>query len=127
MIFVHAHSGFRYIALLLGLAVLAYGVTGLMKKRGHDDTLYNLAAGYRHSMDLTLFLGVAVLFSGRFYPAVGTHIVIMIFATLVAHVVPMVMRKREPEERSIMPYLVATGISLALVVVGTVALGRAII
>jgi len=120
----YAHSGFRYLALLAGLAVIGYGVWSLATKRPHDQRLYNVAASYRLLMDLTLFLGVALLFSGRFYPAVGTHIVLMILATVIAHIVPMVMRKREPEERTVMPYIVATAVSLGLVVVGTVMLGR---
>ncbi len=123
MIF-QAHSGLRYLALLAGVSVLLWGGRALVTKRGHDDTLYNLAGTYRLLMDLTLFLGVALLFTGRFYPAVGTHLVVMIFATVIAHVVPLVMRKREPEERTVVPYLVATAISLAMVIVGTVMLGR---
>ncbi len=78
-------------------------------------------------MDVTLFLGVAVLFSRRGGGlAVGTHIVVMLFATVVAHVVPLVMRKREPEERTVMPYIVATAVSVGLVLVGTVMLGRGV-
>lgn len=123
MIALHAHSGFRYLALLLGLAVIGYGVWGMATRRGHDSRLYNLAASYRLVMDLTLFLGLAVLFSRRFSGlGVGTHIVVMIFATVVAHIVPAVMRKRPPEERTITPYVVATAVSLALVVVGIVML-----
>ena len=76
MIIFHAHSGLRYLALLAGLAVIAYGIRALAGKKGHDDTLYNLAGIYRLIMDVTLFLGVALLFTGRFYPAVGTHSVI---------------------------------------------------
>ena len=127
MIIFHAHSGLRYLALLAGLAVIAYGIRALLGKKGHDDTLYNLAGIYRLIMDVTLFLGVALLFTGRFYPAVGTHMVVMLFATLIAHIVPLVMRKREPEERTVMPYVVATAVSLVLVVVGTVMLGRPVL
>lgn len=127
MIAFHAHSGFRYLALLLGLAVIAYGAWRLVKKQPHDQTLYNLAGFYRLTMDITFFLGVAVLFSRRSGLGVGTHIVVMLFATVVAHVVPAVMRKRPPEERTIMPYIVATAVSVGLVLVGTAMLGRAVI
>lgn len=124
MIAFYAHSGFRYLALLAGLAVIGYGIWGLARSRGHDKRLYNLAATYRLLMDITLFLGVAVLFSRRSGLGVGTHIVVMLFATVVAHIVPAVMRKREPAERSIMPYVVATSVSVGLVLLGTVMLGR---
>ena len=49
------------------------------------------------------------------------------FATLVAHLVPAVMRRRPPEERSVMPYLVATAVSVGLVLVGTAMLGRPVL
>jgi hypothetical protein len=122
--FVHIHSGFRYLALLAGLAVIGYGLWSLVTGRGHVRRIHNLAAAYRVLMDLTLFLGVAVLFSGRFYPAVGTHMVVMLLAVIVAHIVPAVMRKRPKEERTITPYVVATAASLALVILGTVMLGQ---
>jgi hypothetical protein len=46
------------------------------------------------------------------------HIVLMLLATAVSHVVPAVMRRRRQQERTLLPYAVATAISLALAVVG---------
>jgi hypothetical protein len=127
MLAFHAHSGLRYLALLVGVAVLGYAVWRLAGRRGHDSTLYNLAATYRLLMDVTFVVGVAVLFARRSAFGIGPHIVVMLFATLVAHLVPAVMRRRPPEERSVMPYLVATAVSVGLVLVGTAMLGRPVL
>jgi hypothetical protein len=127
MIAFHAHSGLRYLALLVGVAVLGYGAWRLAGRRGHDSTLYNLAGTYRLLMDVTFLMGVAVLFARRSALGIGPHIVVMLFATLVAHLVPAVMRRRPPEERSVMPYLVATAVSVGLVLVGTAMLGRPVL
>jgi hypothetical protein len=78
-------------------------------------------------MDVTFVVGVAVLFARRSAFGIGPHIVVMLFATLVAHLVPAVMRRRPPEERSVMPYLVATAVSVGLVLVGTAMLGRPVL
>ena len=85
-----------------------------------------LGSAYRWMMDITLFLGVAAIVtgSGHFYPDLGVHIVLMTLATIVAHIVPAVMRRRPPAERTYMPWAVATAVSLALVIIGTVALNR---
>lgn len=127
MFFVHAHSGVRYLALLAGIALIAYAAAGLVRGRPHDRTVRILASVFRGMMDLAAFLGVAVLFSGRFYPAVGTHIVLLGLAVVVSHVVPAVMRRRPPEERTLMPYIVATAVALGLVAAGTLAIGRPVV
>ncbi|MFQ5536114.1 MAG: hypothetical protein ACE5GJ_01560 [Gemmatimonadota bacterium] len=127
MFFLHLHSGFRYLALLAGLATVGYALWGLVRHAPHDRTMDRLAVAFRAAMDVTAILGVALLFGGRFYGAVGTHAVTMVLATAVSHVVPAVMRRRPPEERTYAPYLVATLVALALVAVGTLALGRPVV
>ncbi len=125
--FLHLHSGFRYLALLAGLAVIGYAVYGLATKRPHDKNIYTLAGIFRAMMDITAILGVALLFSGRFAAGLGGHIALMLLATAISHVVPRVMRKRPPEQRTYPPYIVATLIALILVALGTLAAGQPIV
>ena len=73
---------------------------------------------------LQVLLGIAVVFTGRFYPALIGHIVTMVLAAAVAQVVPSVMRRRQPAERSYVPHVVATMVALALMVAGILAIGR---
>jgi O-antigen/teichoic acid export membrane protein len=120
-----AHSGFRYLALLAGLAVILYALQGMATKRAHDRNMKNLAITFRSTMDISLLLGVVMIMTGYgFYNDLGVHILVMVLATVVAHLVPAVMRKRPQAERTLVPYAVATAISLALVVVGTLSLNR---
>lgn len=127
MMLFYAHSGFRYLVLLTGALVLGYALFGMATGRRHDTTMRALGAVFAGTMDLTILLGVGLLFSGRFYAAVGIHLVIMILAAAVAHIVPAVMKRRPPEQRSFLPYVVGTAVALALVVTGITMLGRPIV
>ena len=118
----YLHSGLRWLIVLAGLAVIVYALRGVATKRPHDATMKNLAITFRSLMDVTLFSGVVVVMTGfDFQGNVGVHVVLMLFATVVSHIVPAVMRKRRQEERSLLPYAVATAVALALVVVGSLA------
>lgn len=123
----HAHSGIRYLVLLAGVVLAVYALALLVRRRPHDKPLRIMAAAYAGSIDLNLLVGIALLFSGRFYPAVGVHLVFMLGAAVVAHLVPGVMKRRPPEQRSVAPYVVGTAVSLALVITGITMLGRPIV
>jgi hypothetical protein len=117
---VFLHTKMAMLASFVGLAVILYALWGAARKRPHDKVMKRLAIGFRTAMDVTLFLGLVVIMTnhGGFATDLGTHVVMMAFATAVAHVVPAVMRKRPQEERTLVPYAVATAISLGLLVIG---------
>lgn len=123
----NAHSGFRYLVLLLGVLVIAYAAYGMITKRPYDQRMRLLAAAFTGSIDLTALLGIAYLFTSRFYPQLGGHIVMMVFAVVVAHVVSAVVRRRPPAERTYAPHLAAAIIVLAIVSFGIMAIGRPIV
>ncbi len=116
------HRNAAALAGLVGLAVIVYALWGTAKKRPHDKVMKRLAIGYRSLMDLTLFLGLVVIMThhGGFSTDLGMHVVMMLLATAVAHVVPAVMRKRPQEQRTLVPYAVATAVSLAIMAFGIV-------
>ena len=122
MIF-YAHSGFRYVAVLLGIAAVAYALKGVITKAPYDQTMRMLGGFYAVSMDVTLLLGLALLFVRQFQPYLVMHIVIMLFATAAAHIVPSVMKRRPMEERTYMPHVVGTLVSLGLLWAGLSAIG----
>jgi heme A synthase len=74
-----------------------------------------------------VLLGFANLFSGIFYPELGGHIVMMVFAATVAHIVHAVMKRRPDEEKTFAPHVVGTLVVLAMVVAGIMAIGRPIV
>lgn len=122
MMLYHAHSGIRYLVLLAGFLAIGYAVYGLATRRPYDQTMRKLGGAFAGLLHLQVLLGVGVLFTGRFYPALGGHILLMVFAAVVAQVVPSVMRRRPMEERTYAPHLIGTLVALALIVAGILAI-----
>ena len=120
-----AHSGLRYLVLLMGVVVIAYAAYGLATKRDYDRTMKILAAAFTGMIDLTVAVGlVTLLFQVGFYPRLGGHIVMMLLAAAVAHVVYGVMKRRPEEKRTYAPHVVGTLIVLGIVAAGIMAIGR---
>jgi hypothetical protein len=119
-----AHSGVRYLVLLAGLAAFGYAVYGAATKKSYDRPMLGLASAFAGLTHLQVLLGIAVILTGRFYSALIGHIVTMVFAAVVAQVVPSVMRRRPPTERSYVPHVIGTLVALGLMVAGILAIGR---
>ena len=122
-----AHSGFRYLVLLMAVVVIAYAAYGLATKRPYDKQMRIFSAMFVGVTDLTVLLGFVNLFTGTFYPQLGGHIVMMILAAVLAHVVHGVMKRRPPEAQTYMPHIVGTLIVLACVVGGIMAIGQRVV
>lgn len=123
----HLHSGLRYIVLLLGVVVIAYAAYGVATKRPYDQRMRVLAFAFTGAIDLTVLVGVAHMLTSRFYPQLGGHIVMMILAAGVAHVISAVMKRRPPTERTYMPHVIGTIVVLVIISFGILAIGRPII
>ena len=78
--FFYAHSGLRYLVLLAGVLALGYALYGAVAGRTYDRTMFRLARAFAGLIHLQLLLGVALLFTQRFYPALIGHIMPMVFA-----------------------------------------------
>jgi len=122
-----AHSGSRYLVLILGIVVIGYSVYGMATKRPYDKTMRIMASSFTAALDLTVLFGIMHLFTRPFYPQLAGHIVMMVGAVAVAHVVSAVVRRRPLEERTYAPHLVSVLIVLALVFFGILAIGRPIV
>ncbi|MEQ1858085.1 MAG: hypothetical protein ABL963_16650, partial [Longimicrobiales bacterium] len=109
-----AHSGFRYLVLLLGIVVIAYAAYGLATKRPYDARMRILATAFTGALDLTVLLGVAHLFTSTFYPQLAGHITMMVLALAITHIVAVVQRRRPLANRTYGPHLVATVVVLAI-------------
>lgn len=123
----YAHSGIRYLVFLAALAVLGYAIYGMVTGREYDKTMRILSAAFTGFLDLMILLGITLLFTGMFYPQLGGHIVMMILAAAVAHVVHGVMKRRPPEQQSYGPHVVGTLVALALIAAGIMAIGRPLV
>jgi len=124
----HAHSGVRYLVLLMGIAALAYALFGLATGRRYDRGMRILAGSFNGLLDLQIVLGIALLIFGRGYSMVIVgHVVMMVFAAAATHIPSGVMKRRDPEERTYGPHAVGIGAALGLIVLGIVAIGRSVV
>lgn len=122
-----AHSGFRYLVLLLGLVVIAYAAYGLANKRPYDARMRLLATAFTAALDLTAVLGLMQLFAGTFYPQLIGHVTMMALALAITHVVAVVQRRRPLASRTYGPHVVGTAVVLAVISFGILAIGRSIV
>ena len=124
----HSHSGLRYLVLLLGVAVIVYALRGAIARAPYDHRMRIMGGLFAVLIDLNIVVGLAIIvFSQSFQPYVGVHIVTMLFAAGVAHVVPAVMKRRPMEERTYLPHAIGGLIALALVVAGILVLPGGVI
>ena len=122
-----AHSGLRYLVLLLGLAVVGYAAYGLAAKRPYDQRMRVLSLLFTVTLDLQVLIGLVYLFTSTFYPQLAGHLTMMVLAVVIRHIVSAVQRRRAPAARTYGPHVVGTLVVLAIVSFGILALGRPIV
>lgn len=122
--FFWAHSGLRYLVYLAGLASLAWAVRGAVGKHPYDRTMARLSTAFAWLIHLQILIGLGLLFTGRFTPALTGHVFFMVFAAAAAQIVPSVMKRRPPAERSHLPHVVGSLVGLVFVGLGIIAIAR---
>jgi len=125
--FLNAHTGLRYLILLGGVLTVLYATYGVVSGRSYDKRMRILSSSFVGTIHLQLLLGLALLFSGRFQPAVTGHIFMMLFAAAAAQVPVSVMRRRPEELKSYLPHAIGAIAALALIAAGIMAIGRPIV
>ena len=123
----HAHSGLRYLVLLVGLLSLGYSLTAALRGNAWNRPGRILLTSFIGLMDLQVLTGLILVFVRVFYPALWGHIVMMIVAAAVAHVASVLNKRRSTERQSHWLAVVGTAIPLVLVVGGIMAIGRSIL
>ncbi|HWE43216.1 MAG TPA: hypothetical protein VG432_11955 [Gemmatimonadaceae bacterium] len=122
----HAHSGLRYLVLLVAaaaLVALAYAVfTGRGMRAGSA-----LAATFAGLLDLQILLGVGLVIGGVFPDAVVGHLIMMVLAAVVTHASSIVGQRSSSERREMGIRLGGIVVALALIVGGIVAIGRGVL
>jgi vacuolar-type H+-ATPase subunit I/STV1 len=84
-----------------------------------------LGAAFTGLLDLQIVLGIIMVAMGRYYPRLIGHIVMMVVAAAVTHVLLVVNRKR-PNPGYVLP-LIAVALALALIAGGLMAIGRGLL
>jgi len=126
-IFFQAHSGLRYLVLLAGVLTVLYALYGVATKASYDRKIRILSSSFAGLIHLQILLGMALIFSGRFQPAVAGHLVMMIFAAAAGQIPVSVMRRRPEEDKTYLSHGVWALVSLGAIVAGIMAIGRPVI
>lgn len=123
----NAHSGLRYLILLLGVLTALMALIGMTQKRPASNAGLALLRVFTVLLDIQVLLGLATLLTGRFYAQLIGHLVMMVAAVAFAHFASSNLRKRPAEERSNGKLLTGALVPLLLIVAGIMAIQRAII
>ena len=118
----HAHSGLRFLVLLLGVVnVVVLGV-GLARKKPFGKLHRILGASFAGSLHLQVLIGLAMIAMGRWYPQLAGHLAMMLIAAVVAQAAMTINRKR-PTPGLQLP-LLGVLVALACIFGGVMAIGR---
>lgn len=118
----HAHSGLRFLVLLLGFVALGAFFVGQVRGQAFGRFHRIIGTAFAGSLHLQVALGLVMVALGRFYPALIGHLVMMLLAAVLVQVLLIVNRKR-PEPGFVLPLLGVVG-SLACIAGGVMAIGR---
>lgn len=118
-----AHSGLRYLVLLMGLVAVVYFVYGLATRAPVDKKVRILGSSFAGMLDTQVLLGLVLIGAGwPFRPMLWGHLSLMLLAAVLAHVLLVVNRKR-PQPGFLLP-LIAVGGALVLILLGILSIGR---
>jgi hypothetical protein len=121
----HAHSGLRYLVLLMAVVAFVAFAAGLAQKAKFGKVHRIIGASYAGLLHTQALLGLIMVAMGRFYPALIGHIALMLMAAVDMQVLMVLNRKRE-EPGFIMP-LAGVVSSLVLIFAGVMAIGRGLL
>lgn len=118
------HSIVRFLVLAsAALAILFYAV-GVLRRAPVTKAVRIFGSVFVGLLDLQILIGIALVISGRWYPALVGHLVMMLIAAAVAHVL-LARNRRKPSPGYTLP-LVGVAIALVFIIGGILAIGRGI-
>lgn len=121
-----AHSGVRYLILLIGIIALIYFAYAVVAKKNDETKSRVLGSVFTGVLDLQGLLGIIMVVMGLYYPAVIGHLVMMIGAIVVAHASMAMAKTAQPPERRNAFRLAGVVVALLLIVGGIMAIGRSV-
>jgi hypothetical protein len=118
----HAHSGLRFLILLLGVVNILVLGGSLVMKKPFGKVHRILGASFAGSLHLQVLLGLSLVAMGDWFPALIGHLTMMILAAVAAQVA-MTMNRKRPRPGLQIP-LAGVVIALLFIVGGVMAIGR---
>ena len=122
----HAHSGLRYLVLLVGLVAALVFAYGLVARRP-IGAARGLTAAFTGLLDLQILLGLGLVIGGVFYGALIGPRVMMAVAAVAAHVASVMARRSADERRATTLRLVGVLVALVCIAGGIMAIGRGLL
>jgi hypothetical protein len=118
----HAHSGLRYLVLLVALAHLVMSLIGLTQSKPFAPIHRALSAAFLGLLHTQVLIGIVQVLMGVYYPRLIGHIVLMLAAA--AWVTVQHVRNKRANPPSHRTALISTLVALGLIVAGIAAIGR---
>ncbi len=118
----HAHSGLRYLILLVGVVALVIYAMGLSQNKAFTARARIIGASFAGMLHLQVILGIVLVVMGLYTPKVIGHMVLMIAAAVFAQV--MLSRNRRKTPPGYRLPLMGVGGALLLITIGLMAIGR---
>jgi heme A synthase len=119
-----AHSGLRYLLLLVGIVALLYFAYAVATKKGDEKLSRILGSSFAGLIDLQVLIGIGMVVMGLYYPALLGHLFMMLGAAVVAHVAMAMAKTAQPPERRNAFRLAGVVVALVLMVAGILSIGR---
>jgi hypothetical protein len=123
----HAHSGLRYLVLLVGALSLLHSLVSMFRAEKWNRRGRILLASFVGLMDLQVLIGLGLILVRTFYPALWGHLSLMILAAAAAHVALSLNKRRPPERQSHGLAAAGSGLALLLIVGGILSIGRSLL
>jgi hypothetical protein len=123
----NAHSGLRYLVLLLAVLTTLYALVGYFQKKPVDKAGLTMLRIFTVVLDIQVVLGIVTLVTRDFYPQLIGHLVMMIGAVAIAHLGAVRLKKAAPEARTNGMLLTTSLIALLAIVGGILAIQRPIV
>ncbi|HEV2130076.1 MAG TPA: hypothetical protein VGR27_03180 [Longimicrobiaceae bacterium] len=123
----HAHSGIRYLVLLAGAMAVLFFAAAWITRRPPDRAARVVMAVFAGVLDLQVLLGIVLVITGIFYPALIGHIVMMLLAVVFAHGFSIASRRSSSPRRSSGLALGGVLLAMGAIISGILAIGRAVI
>ncbi|HUP01471.1 MAG TPA: hypothetical protein VM737_08130 [Gemmatimonadota bacterium] len=120
----HAHSGLRYLVLLAGAVALAWFLYGWLRGTPFARPAPVFLATLIGLVDLQVVLGLVLYLGGRTAPGIIGHLALMLGAAVVLHLASL-LRRRQAGGFGLP--LAGTALAMALIVLGILAIGRAVL
>lgn len=122
----YAHSGLRYLILVVGLVAVVYFGYAAVTRSGNEKVGRILGASFSGLVDLQVLIGLIMVAMGAFYPALIGHMFMMVGAAVVSHVAMAFARGSDRPERAFALRLMGVVIALLLIAGGILSIGRSI-